>query len=204
LRRLGLAIMANPANVGELRNRLLSVEQQIRVVGLGVGGLIALAFGNLTPLIAGNAPRWLMGLLVTLIILAGGLLARAWIAMRNSGTGVNGLAATVDFSADPAKKAFNTYKLGRAIFRAALGVIIAAATCYLAATWIWVTAPSRSSPSSEHLHTRPCLITKNCQAPTWSGRNNGIWIKVWHCAVWRAPNGRHWRCVKISKFRHGA
>jgi hypothetical protein len=197
--------MANPANVGELRPRLPSVEQQIRVVALGVGGLIALAFGNLTPLIAGNVPRWLMGVLVTLIIFAGGMLARAWIAMRNAGTAINGLDETVDFSVDPAKKAFNTYRLGRAIFRAALGVISAAAICYLAATWIWVCAPSRPSPSSEHLHTRPCLITKNCQAPTWSGRNNGVWIKVWHCAVWRAPSGRrHWRCVKRSKFRQGA
>jgi hypothetical protein len=95
LRRLGLAVMADPANVGVLRNRLLSAEQQIRVVGLGVGGLIALTFGSLTPLIASNSPRWLMGALVTLVILAGGLLARAWIAMRNASAGVDGLADTV-------------------------------------------------------------------------------------------------------------
>ena len=62
MRRLGLAIVADPANVGELRNCLLSAEQQIRVVGLGLGGLIALAFSNLTPLIASNAPRWLIGI----------------------------------------------------------------------------------------------------------------------------------------------
>ena len=63
--------MANPSNVGELRNRLLSAEQQIRVVGLGMAGLIALAFGSLTPLIAANAPRWLIGVLVTLIVVTG-------------------------------------------------------------------------------------------------------------------------------------
>jgi hypothetical protein len=160
---LGLAIVADPADVGELRSRLLSAEQQIRVVGLGEGGLIALAFGNLTPLIAGNAPRCLMGVLVTLLVVAGGLLARAWIAMRNAGAAVTGLADDVVLTGDPAKDALSTYKLGRTVFRAAIVVIGAAAMCYLAATWIWVAAASGSSTSSAHPSARPCYITRGGQ-----------------------------------------
>jgi hypothetical protein len=101
---------------------------------------------------------------------------------------------------DPAKKAFNTYKLGRAIFRTALCVIIAAGMCYLAGAWIWVTAPSRPSPTSKHLRAA-CLVTKDCQAPTWSGRNNGAWNRVRHCAVCRAAAAG---VVRIyPKFRPG-
>jgi len=166
--------VADPTNVGELRNRLISAEQQIRAVGLGVAGLIALAFGSLTPLIAANAPRWLTGVLVTLIVLAAGLLARAWIAMRNAGVGIDGLDGSNVLTADPAEKAFSTYKLGRAIFRVALGVIIGAGLCYLAATWIWVTTSGRSSPSPER--ARPaCLMTGDCQSPRSHGHKNG-WL----------------------------
>jgi hypothetical protein len=199
---LGLAIKANPANVGQLRNRLVSAEQQIRVVGLGVAGLIALAFGNLTPLIASDAPRWLMGVLVTLVVVAAGLLARAWIAMRNAAADVDGLDGTDVLTEDPANKAFSTYKLGRAIFRIALGVIVVAGLCYLAATWIWVTAPSRSALSSEHARAA-CLTTEDCQAATWPGRKNGVQSRYWRGAVCRAQSGCQWDCAKIPKFRPG-
>jgi hypothetical protein len=132
--------MADPANVGELRSRLVSAEQQIRVVGLGVAALIAFAFGSLTSLIATAAPRWLMGTLVSLITLAGGLLARAFIAMRNADAKVNGVDDAISFAADPSKKALAIYKLGRRLFRIALAVIVLAGLSYLAATWLWVTA----------------------------------------------------------------
>jgi hypothetical protein len=75
-------VPSKPTDAGSLRDRLTSVEQQIRIVGLGEGGLIALSFGHLTPQIADVAPHWILGALVTLLVIAGALLARAWIAVH--------------------------------------------------------------------------------------------------------------------------
>lgn len=136
-----------PHDVGSLRDRLTSVEQQIRIVGLGEGGLIALSFGNLTPQIADSAPRWVLGVLVTLLVVAGGFLARAWIGVHvasaslTTGSGT-ALLGNADLSTDPAANAFKRYKTARNLFRAAIALLLAAGSCYLAATWTWATAAS--------------------------------------------------------------
>ncbi len=153
-----------------------------------MAGLIALAFGSLTPLIAANAPRWLIGVLVTLIVLTAGLLARAWIAMRNAGVGIDGLDGSNVLTADPAEDAFSTYKVGRAVFRIALGVIIGAGLCYLAATWIWVTTPSRSAPSPERTRAA-CLMTRDCQSPWWHSYKNCAHTRGRDCAARRTQSG---------------
>jgi OmpA family len=147
-----------PGDVRSLRDRLTSVEQQIRIIGLGEGGLIALSFGNLTPQIADSAPRWILGVLITLLVAAGALLARAWIgvhvasAILTTGSGA-ALSDNADLSHDPAADAFKRYKVARRIFRAAIYLLVAAGFCYLAATWTWTTAsghPAASAGASAH------------------------------------------------------
>ena len=136
-----------------MRDRLTSVEQQIRIIGLGEGGLIALSFGNLTPQIADSAPRWILAVLITLLVAAGALLARAWIgvhvasAVLTTGSGA-ALSGNADLSHDPASDAFKRYKVARRLFRAAIYLLVAAGFCYLAATWTWTTATSGQPASA--------------------------------------------------------
>ncbi len=148
-----------PHDVGSLRDRLTGVEQQIRIIGLGEGGLIALSFGNLTPQIADAAPRWILGVLVTLLIVAGTFLTRAWIGVHvasaslTTGAGA-ALPGNTGFSLDPAKDAFERYKTARGTFRAAIGLLVLAGLCYLAAAWFWATAASGHStpPGGASVH----------------------------------------------------
>jgi outer membrane protein OmpA-like peptidoglycan-associated protein len=148
-----------PHDVGSLRDRLTEVEQQIRIIGLGEGGLIALSFGNLTPQIADAAPRWILGVLVTLLVAAGAFLARAWIGVHvasaslTTGAGA-ALPGETGFSLDPAKDAFERYTTARGIFRAAICLLALAGLCYLAAAWIWATAASGHSavPAGPDVH----------------------------------------------------
>ena len=103
--------------------------------------------------------------------------------MRNAGVGVDGLDGSDVLTADhPAEDAFSTYKVGRAVFRIALGVIIGAGLCYLAATWIWATTPSRSAPSAPERTRAACLMTRDCQPPWWPGYKN--------CAPYQRPGLR--------------
>jgi hypothetical protein len=146
-------VRAAPTDVISLRDRLASVEQQIRIVGLGEGGLIALSFGNLTPLIAAGAPRWILGLLVTLLIVAGGLLARAWIAVH---VAITRLATHSTPSApDMANRiqdrrdAFRDYKIARRTFLPAIYILVVAGLCYITATWLWVTAADGHSNTQQ-------------------------------------------------------
>lgn len=184
---------SKPTDAGSLRDRLTSVEQQIRIVGLGEGGLIALSFGNLTPQIADVAPHWILGALVTLLIIAGALLARAWIAVHlASGWLDNRSSAAVPNTAtltqDPGLKALHQYTLASAIFRTAIYVLVAAGITYLIATWIWViggghprlagntipnctssTQQSHRCPADRHAH-KHCTQRKREKIPERIGK----------------------------------
>ncbi len=148
-----------PNNVGSLRDRLTQVEQQIRIIGLGEGGLIALSFGNLTPEIADADPRWILGVLITLLVVAGAFLAQAWIGVHvasaylTTGSGAN-LPGGGSLSLGLAADAFSRYKTARNFFRAAIVLLVLAGLCYLAAAWLWTTEasghPVTSTGASAH------------------------------------------------------
>lgn len=114
---------AQPTDVGSLRERLTSIDGQIRIIGLGEGGLIALGFGDLTSQIGTDAPRPLLAAFITLIVIAGGLLARVWIAAHVAAQRLvspQELSSTLDLTSGVPKIALTEYRLSRRLLWLAL------------------------------------------------------------------------------------
>jgi hypothetical protein len=138
---------AKPQTIGELQDRLKSVDTQVRILGIGEGGLIALGFGDLTASIATaqDSPKVVTAIFITLVVLAGALLARAWINFHVGERQVQAFLAEQsrkDMKLDEVsdkriKRGRRLYRQGRPILWSAIAALTGAGACYIFSAWTW-------------------------------------------------------------------
>jgi hypothetical protein len=143
-------VPGKPQTIGELQDRLNSVDTQVRILGIGEGGLIALGFGDLTASIATaeDSPKVVTAIFITLVILAGALLARAWINFHVGEMQVKAFVAEQsgkdmklekldEVSDKRIKRGRRLYRQGRPILWSAIAALTGAGACYIFSAWTW-------------------------------------------------------------------
>jgi hypothetical protein len=143
-------VPTEPETIGDLQERLNALDVQVRVLGIGEGGLIALGFGDLTANIAmaEDSPEEVIAVFITLVVIAGALLARAWIELHVAGrkvqtpgdkkAGEDWKRRDLEKDSDPqVQEAREMHRRGRRFLWSAITALVAAGGCYLLSAWLW-------------------------------------------------------------------
>lgn len=128
-----------PLTLLELHNRLRSFDTQTRVVAAGELALVAIIFSDLTSHITGSidCSRWLIGVCVTAVLLAGASTAFTWIYTHDALNNLDGPAQPL--SQVDASRIRNQYKAARLFGWVSICLALAAGATFLLTVWLWTT-----------------------------------------------------------------